>query len=128
MNKRNWFAEKIEKFKNDPEFIAHGVILEFTEKIVTIMKEQNINRTELAKKLGVSKAFITKLLNGNPNLTIKSMVSIANILGCELNIDLYPEGFEIKKFYATPTKKFNIKEFTEKFEVPAEGDSDAIAA
>lgn len=128
MNTKKWFEEKIEKFKDDPEFIAEGVILAFTEKIVAIMKEQDINRTELARRLGVSKAFITKLLNGNPNLTIKSMVSIAKILGCDLNIDLYPEGFEIKKFYATPTKKFDIKEFTEDFVVPAEGDADAIAA
>lgn len=128
MQKKNWFIEKIEKFKDDPEFIAEGIILEFTEKIVSIMQEKNINRAELAKRLGVSKAFVTKLLNGNPNLTIKSMVSIAKTLGCELNIDIFPEGFEIKRYYTTSLKRINIEEYTEAIDIITEGDADAVAA
>jgi len=42
----------------------------------------------LAQRLGVSKAFVTKLLNGNPNLTIKTMVAIAGALECTLLIDI----------------------------------------
>jgi len=61
----------------------------FTEQVVASMEAQGISRAELAKRLGVSKAFITKLLNGNPNLTIKTMVSLAKTLDCDLSIDLH---------------------------------------
>ena len=129
MNTEKWFKEKLDEFKDDVEFYTEEIILDFTEKIVTVMEEMGINRAELARKLGVSKAFITKLLNGNPNLTIKTMVSLAKTLDRDLNIDLGPEGFEVKRFYVAPTKVFDVSEFTEDVTVPPmEGEINAIAA
>jgi len=84
-----WFKEKLDQFKDDVEFLTEKTILDFTEQVVASMEAQGISRAELAKRLGVSKAFITKLLNGNPNLTIKTMVSLAKTLGCDLNIGLH---------------------------------------
>lgn len=88
MNAERWFEEQLDKFKDDVEFLTEKVILDFTEQVVACMEKRGINRAELAKRLGVSKAFITKLLNGNPNLTIKTMVSLAKTLDCDLNIGL----------------------------------------
>jgi len=93
-----WFTKQLEKYEDDLEFRMEGLILDFTEKISIKMSELNINRTEFAQRLGVSKAFVTKLLNGNPNLTIKTMMSIADVLNCDLNLDLYPKGFQAKNF------------------------------
>lgn len=100
-----WFNKLLEKYEDDLEFRMEGMILDFTEKIVLKMKELNINRAELARRLGVSKSFVTKLLNGNPNLTIKTMMSLADVLNCDLNLDLYPKGFEIKSYYVSPEKQ-----------------------
>jgi len=60
------------------------------------MEENGITRAELARRLNVSKAFVTKLLNGNPNLTIKTMVSLARILDCDLRVELRGER-EVKR-------------------------------
>lgn len=100
-----WVNELLEKYKDDLEFRMEGVILDFTEKIVIKMKELDLSRAELARRLGVSKAFVTKLLNGNPNLTIKTMMSIADVLDCDLNLDIYPKGFEIRSYYASSKKQ-----------------------
>jgi len=128
MKAEKWFAGQIEKYKDDLEFRTEGVILEFTEKIVAKMEEKNISRSALAKKLGVSKAFISKLLNGNPNLTIKSMMSIADALGCDLNLDIYPRGFEVRNFYIHDNKQTDAKKFTRNV-TPVVGEAtDAIAA
>ncbi len=89
MRKVDWFEKEVEKYKDDIEFITESVILEFTESIVKRMEELSITRTELAKRLNVSKAFITKLLNGNPNLTIKTMVAISKALDCAIKIELH---------------------------------------
>lgn len=129
MNAEKWFKEQLDKFKDDVEFLTEKVILDFTEQVVAYMEKRGINRAELAKRLGVSKAFITKLLNGNPNLTIKTMVSLAKTLNCDLNIELCPEGFEVKRFYIAPVKVFDADQFTEDVTVPPmEGKIDAIAA
>jgi len=88
MNAEKWFKEKLDTFNYDVEFQTEKVILDFTEQVVLFMEKQEMSRADLAKRLGVSKAFVTKLLNGNPNLTIKTMVNIAKTLGCELSIDI----------------------------------------
>ncbi len=106
-----WYKEKIQKFRNDVEFMTESVILDITEKIVDKMHQTGLSRVELSQKLGVSKPFITKLLNGNPNMTIKTMVAIAHALDCELNFDLCPKGFEIRVLAVH--KKIDAEKFTE---------------
>ena len=129
MKTEKWFRDKTDKFRDDVEFQTEEAILELNERIAQIMEEKGINRAKFANLLGVSKAFITKLLNGNPNLTIKSMVSIANALGCELDIDICPKGFEVRKFYVSPSpKKMDVSEFTEDVFVSIGGETNAVAA
>ena len=78
--------------RKDLEFRTENVIIEFTEKVAAAMQERGMSRVELAQRLGVSKAFVTKLLNGNPNLTIRTMVSLAAALECELLVDIQPRA------------------------------------
>lgn len=92
MKTDTWFADKLKEFEGDLEFRTEEMIIEFTEKVVAAMQERDMSRVELAQRLGVSKAFVTKLLNGNPNLTIRTMVSLAAALGCELLLDIQPRA------------------------------------
>jgi transcriptional regulator with XRE-family HTH domain len=129
MSTRNWFDKKLGEFKGSVDYETEKVILTLTERIVEIMDETGVSRAEMARRLGVSKAFVTKLLNGNPNLTIKSMVSIAIALGCEIDIDICHEGFEVRKFYLAPSSRIiDRSEYTEDFKPLPGGDADAVAA
>lgn len=96
MRKNKSFGDLIDKYRDDLEYRIEAAILEFNEKIVTHMEANSISRAELSRRLGVSKAFVTKMLNGNPNLTIKTMMSVADALGCELNLEIYPKGDKSK--------------------------------
>ena len=87
-----WHKKKIEKFRNDVDYVTEATILGFTEMVVEKMQKTGLSRAELAQKLGVSKPFVTKLLNGNPNMTIKTMVSIAHALECEMKMVLRRKG------------------------------------
>ena len=120
----NWFKGLLEKYKDDVEFITEGIILELNEKIVLKMRELNINRAELAKRLGKSKPFVTKLLNGNHNLTVKTMVSIAQALECELALDLGPKGFEQRIFYKKKVEKPDFSGFKKMGKLQLEDDLD----
>jgi transcriptional regulator with XRE-family HTH domain len=113
MNTERWFEEKLQAFRNDVDFSTEELILDLTERIVFVMKTIGINRAELARRLGVSKAFVTKLLNGNPNLTVRTMVSIAKSLGCNVTIDICPEDLETTRVYRPRTTAFGRDEFSE---------------
>lgn len=88
MKAEEWFKRRLEEFKDDIDFKTEGVILDLTEKIVKIMNRNGISRADLADRMHVSRPFITKILNGYPNMTLKTMVSIADALACELNVTL----------------------------------------
>lgn len=128
MNYEKWFNDMLEQYKDDIDFLTEEAIIEFNEKIVKRLKELNLSRTELANKLGVSKAFITKLLNGNPNLTIKTMVSIAKALDCNLELDLCPKEYEIRKFYLLNNKKIDYDNYNTNFDLKITGEVDAGVA
>lgn len=83
-----WFRAKLAEFKDDPEFVLEGVVLDTTEQICKRMDEIGITRAELAQRLGVSRQYVTKLLNGKPNLTLKSLVDIAMALDTDITINV----------------------------------------
>ena len=47
-----------------------------------------MSRSDLAEKLGVSPAFVTKLMRGQNNFTLRTMVKVAQAIGCELTVNL----------------------------------------
>lgn len=128
MKAGKWFDDLLETYQDDLAFRTEAAILEFNEKIVAHMTENGISRVELSRRLGVTKAFVTKMLNGNPNLTIKTMMSVADALGCELNLDVYPKGGKARNFYVySGKKKVEKAKFTKDVE-PGVGDGYECAA
>ena len=87
----DWFDEQVEKYKNDPEFRVDALILKINEDLCRLMEEQQISRAELARRLGVHRQFITKLLNGMPNLTLLTLVKVATALNYHVNFHLVPD-------------------------------------
>ncbi len=131
MNTEKWFKDKLEAFREDAEFYAEELILDLTEQVVVAMKELGVNRTELAARMGVSKAFITKLLRGNTNITLRTMASLAKSLGCNVNIDVCPKDVELVKLYKTSPKRkdLNPGRFTEVYKtVKQEPDDEFFTA
>jgi len=49
----------------------------FTSQLCCLMKERGVTKAELARRLGKSPAYVTKILRGNTNFTINSMVQLA---------------------------------------------------
>ncbi len=79
----------IDRFFGDPltpNQKAWGLIHEFYHIVLTYMEEKNISKADLARKLGKSRASISQMFNKTPNLTVKKMVEIADVIGIDLNI------------------------------------------
>jgi len=75
---------------NDPEFrkllAQEELILEVTETICDILEDEKISRKELADRLGKSKGFVSQLLNGGRNLTLRTVADILHVLGYKVSL------------------------------------------
>ncbi|AHG63160.1 helix-turn-helix domain-containing protein [Advenella mimigardefordensis] len=67
---------------------------EFSLKIYQIMKEDNLNQAQVSKLLGVSAPYISSLLSGDRNLSLKTMVKYARKLNRILSVELLKEKSE----------------------------------
>jgi len=76
--------------KTDVEKINTRVDL--ADRIARCMHRQNISRSELADKLGCSKANITKFLSGDTNLQIDSIVAIFSALNARVELAVTPHS------------------------------------
>ena len=70
----------VEEFTSTPEGMAdfqrERVILDVAILIRRLLKEQGLTKAELASRLGKSKAFITQILNGRANMTLRTISDV----------------------------------------------------
>ena len=77
-----------------PERVAcyaqEALIVDVTEEICRVMHERIFAKTDLAAGLNCSKAHVTQLLNGQRNLTLRTLADICRVLGVKASITLNP--------------------------------------
>ena len=76
------YEELYQEAQKDPAYWAAKVTHSFAISLNNMMVKKNITKTDLAKKIGVSKAYITKVLRGEVNFTVETMVKFSMALGC----------------------------------------------
>ncbi|MBM4273455.1 MAG: helix-turn-helix transcriptional regulator [Deltaproteobacteria bacterium] len=85
----------MDEYLEDPEFaklVAQGdLIMEVTETLCEILEEEKVSRKELADRLGKTKGFISQLLNGGRNLTLRTVADILHVLGYKVSLTPYKE-------------------------------------
>jgi plasmid maintenance system antidote protein VapI len=69
---------------------------EFAEDVCVLMEKQGVSRAELARRLGTSRAYITKLLGGNANFTLETMTKVAMALGAAVHVHLAPQDAVVR--------------------------------
>jgi DNA-binding Xre family transcriptional regulator len=67
-----------------------SAIIAFTEEVLRRMEEIHVSKTQLAEKLGIDPAAVSKLIGGENNFTLKTMVRIARALQSKLRFSLMP--------------------------------------
>ena len=70
----------MERLTSTPEgmrlYQQERAILEVTELVCQIMDEQNVSRAELAERLGRTKGYVTQLLDGRANMTVRTISDV----------------------------------------------------
>ncbi|MEI9919003.1 MAG: helix-turn-helix transcriptional regulator [Bacteroidota bacterium] len=67
-----------------PEYWFEEAQNELYRQLTAYMQREKITQTELAEKLGVTKGYVSQILNGNFNYTLKKLIELS------LSIDLAP--------------------------------------
>lgn len=87
----------MDRLQNDPEEMRllqqEWLILEVTELVGNVMEEKGVRKKDLAEELGRSKGYITQLLDGRANMTLRTISDVMWALGCSLSVGARPIGF-----------------------------------
>jgi len=88
----------MEKYLEDPEFAQlmaqEELILEVTEVLCGLLEKEKISRKELADRLGKTKGFVSQLLNGGRNLTLRTVADILHVLGYKVSFVPHKVGIQ----------------------------------
>ena len=70
------------------------LILQMTILIENLMEKKGVRKNELAERLDRSKGYITQLLDGRANMTLRTVADVLCALDSSLTISAQPLGFE----------------------------------
>jgi transcriptional regulator with XRE-family HTH domain len=82
--------------------LGEKLILEVTEALSEAIEERGLTRSEVAKRLGKTKGFVSQLLAGGRNLTLRTVTDIADAIGISLKVALH--GAETSKSTTRPRR------------------------
>jgi transcriptional regulator with XRE-family HTH domain len=85
---RKWMAEVTAM----PEYIAEGIALDLALLCEKRRDELGLSYAELARRMGVSRQRVSRLFSGTQNSTIGSLVKLALVLDCKLEIKISPQA------------------------------------
>lgn len=88
MKNTNIIQTLLKEFRTDPDYIAEQLVLRIGEMMVECMELRRLSRSELAERMNVSKAYVTKLLDGKPNMTVRTLANVAVALDASVDVKL----------------------------------------
>lgn len=85
------YEKMLEEAEDSIEYWAEGAVLDFTEGLARVMEQHDISRAELAKRVGTSPSYITKVFGGDANFTIETMTKFALAIDQVVRIHIAPK-------------------------------------
>ena len=109
MNKKTeqWLAD----LRATPEYHAETIALDLVFECEKRREELGYSYAEIARRMGVSRQRIAKIMTGTQNSTVGSLVKLAMVLGCQIEINLVqqPKKRKAKKPVGTKSKAGRAK-------------------
>lgn len=79
-----------------PEFrklmAVESLVVEASETISRVMAEQKPGKADLARRLGKSRAWVTQLLSGKTNVTVRTLAEVSHELGFTIQLHAQASG------------------------------------
>lgn len=71
----------------DRTFEEESLILEATEMIEMLLERKDISRADLARSLGKSRAYVSQVMSGDRNMTLRTLAHLAYELGFRVRVE-----------------------------------------
>ncbi len=68
------------------------MILQITQTLCEALAEAKITRSDLAKRMGKSQAFVSQILAGGRNLTLRTVADVLTAIECEVDVRVKSRG------------------------------------
>jgi transcriptional regulator with XRE-family HTH domain len=96
---------KFEELMMDPAFrkayAIEGVITDASQIICDLLARKKMKKADLARLLNKTPAYVTQLLSGKTNMTLKTLAEIAHVLGAKLALSATDEEGVITEINAS---------------------------
>lgn len=103
------WIERVRETRNGERICEQErLVMQATEAIAEIMESDNVSRTELARRLGKSPAFVTKLLRGHNNFTLRTLSDVLFALNRSVHLSLGEIGEDISLCKTQIAKPLNL--------------------
>ncbi len=79
------------------EYAHELAVSAFTNSVARRMADLGVSQADLARSLGVSRARVSHLLQHKSSPTLRTMVEVANALGCDVVPVAKPRGAERRR-------------------------------
>lgn len=99
------FKKLLAKAKERDEYWVAKAISDFTDDLQRLMEQRDVNKAELARRIESSPAYITKVMRGDTNFTVESMVRLARALDGQLCIHVGRNEDSVRWFDVVPRKE-----------------------
>jgi transcriptional regulator with XRE-family HTH domain len=76
----------LEEFEETPDSLAFSQALDFMYLVADQMDKQGISKTELAKKMGISKSHLSQLFDSGGSITLKTLARFQIALGFRIDL------------------------------------------
>lgn len=118
-----WLAESKDTQR---EFNQERLIVDVAELITKTLNESSMNQATLARELGKSKGYVSQLLNGSRNMTLRTLADIATELDKKVEFKFIDENTETWVKSSKKTHNQNIKITLYDFEKPEKKENVSI--
>jgi len=99
----------VEEFTSSSEGMAdyqqERAILEVTILIRKIIKEQKLTKSDLADRMGRTKAYVTQLLDGRANMTLRTIADVMTALRRSIHFSAGPLTLSAAPPYAAADRR-----------------------
>ena len=78
----------LERARKSPAYWTERAVLDFTSALWQVMQRRQCSQADLARKLEKNPAFVSRVLNGASNVTLRTMVEMAHALDARVRISV----------------------------------------
>lgn len=92
----SWIADRVATEEGRRGLDVERLLLEATENLCLVMEREGVTSRELARRLRVSPARVSQMLDGTRNLTLATLAEAFHVLGRSLHVTYGPLTDRVK--------------------------------